>query len=234
MKKQIHYVQDSLIGNYYPFYLNNANLGEEFYLYQITTPCLGEKCVPLISLEKAGERTLGKHYCADEATWNMNHNDLFAHLFRTRYKISRRSAEYVANLLRKDHPVVYENGIGCPAVELDNDNNIQRAIIVHLRDEYRWKFYKFQAGRKIDVLWKKDSFMVFDIEGDEKEDSIWLTPRNMYRTNDPAMKNPIPFDPDTLQYPKNKFIGKTKASELNRILKRMEWQAFGGGHHEFR
>lgn len=219
MKK--YCIKNSLVGNYYPMYLNNINLGHSAYLYQITTPGLSEKLVPLISINKVGEITSEGDYSATEN--NMMSSDILATLIHSRDDIETKGMEYLSGLFKKDDPVLYFRGKeDFPAIEMGMDNNMQKSIIVNLRDELRWRCYRFYAGRYVDILWSPTQFAVFKICGNREE--IWLEPVAVYENTDLGLHNPKEFVDNSWQT--EKFSGKTKTSDLNRYIKRLEWAAF--------
>lgn len=224
MREHHHYcIKNSLLGNYYPMFLNNSNLGSSVYLYQLSTPGLSDKCVPLVSLEKVGE--IVKHNDHFSATnYDMMGIDILSVLLNySDENIESRGVDYLKSLLKREDPIVKGRGSNSfPTIEMGYDNNIQVSLIVNLRDELRWKCYRFYPERVIDILWSKDTFAVFKIEGND--DTISLTPVALYKNTDVTMKNPIPCD--FKDYTKLSFSGKTKTSDMNRAIKRLEWLSF--------
>jgi hypothetical protein len=119
---------------------------------------------------------------------------------------------------------VYENDNDFPLIELDNLSLATRILIVDLRDMLRWRNYKFTPGNCIDILISSDKFLVAKIEGEGEV--IWLKPEAVYSTEDVNMRTPIEMDLSTLHYPKGKFEGKVRVSDLNRAIRAAEWKSF--------
>lgn len=223
MREHRHYcTKNSLLGNYYPMFLNNSNLGSSVYLYQLSTPGLNNNCVPLISIDKVGEITRHNDFSSTESS--MKSIDVLSVLLEhSDDNIESRGVELLKTLLKWENPVVVGRGSeSFPGIEIGMDNNLQISLIVNLRDELRWRCYRFNPGRLIDILWSKDTFAVFKIEGDN--DSISLTPVALYKNIDISMKNPIPYD--FKNYTPVSFSGKTKTSDMNRAIKKLEWLSF--------
>lgn len=220
----------TLIGNYYHFYLSNQGLLKDnsFYIYQLGSPGFADEHLhPVLTLNKVAERTRDNEFSAD---WmKMNDSDLLATLLKSREDISHKGAEYIANLLRRENPTVYgtskDSKHDFPLIAMGIDNSIQKSLIINLRNEIRWNNYRFFPGRQIDMLFTKDTFMVLKIQGDENY--VWFTPENIYRNTDIGQTTPLKLDYSKYDYPREKFPGsKNKVYEINRTLKRFEWQSF--------
>jgi hypothetical protein len=213
----------SLLGNYYPMFLNNQGLGTSVYLYQITSPGLSKKCIPLVSLEKISEITKSSDFSATEK--NMRSIDVMSTILdHSRENIEEKSKVYLEGFLRKENPVIYGRGPELfPALEMGSDNNIQKSIIVNLRDDLRWKCYHFYPGRYIDVLLDLNHFIVYKLEGDKEGESITMVPDAVYNNLDICLSNPMPVPESCSSIT---FNGRTKNSDMNRAIKRLEWQSF--------
>lgn len=213
----------SMLGYICPFYLSNGNLNSAYYQYEIYSPGLTqedsseESCIPYISLTKISEKVKndpsGKDIDILTALVGTNKDDAWEHLL----------GEY----LKKENNIeIFNPGNGnFPYIVMQEGLNIQRSLIVNLRDSIRWKFYRFTPGRFIDILWTNDKFVVFKIEGNDTE--LWLKPVGMYNTSDVEMTNPLKVNLESIDYPKEKFSKEAgKISELNRMIKRLEWGSF--------
>lgn len=208
---------NSMIGNYYPFFLSNADLKDSFYLYRIVSPSLSDECVPYLTLEKVGEKNKNDQPSKDI--------DVIAQIFNSKKNVESKAVDYLVDLLKKEQqPVIEKNGDKFPLIEMGMSNSIQKSVVVGLRDTLRWKFYRFYPGRFVDILWTPTKFVVFQIKGDD--DKLWLEPVGMYRNIDVSLQNPIKIDLTKLDIPNTEVTGKNKASDLNRIIKSMEWGSF--------
>lgn len=212
---------NSMIGNYYPFFLSNEHLNDSYYLYRLISPSLNPECIPYLSLEKISEKTKNKQP-------NGNNIDVLSICLGNRKNLSERAAEMVSNIIKRNEKVdvvVDKNKDGeFPLIEMEQTNNIQKALIIGLRDALRWKLYKFLPGNYIDVLWTPTKFIVFEIKG--SEDNLWIEPVGMYNNSDMNLTNPIKIDLSKIEYPTTKVSGKNKASDLNRMIKTLEWSSF--------
>jgi hypothetical protein len=207
----------TMIGYQYPFFLNNSNLSEAYYLYQITTPGLNEDLVPYISMTKISEKTKSEPYGKD--------SDILSMCLGSRKGITPESGkEFLEGILKKENTVVKENGDKFPLVTMIPGNNMQRSIIIGLRDSLRWKNYKFVPGRYVDLLCTSKDFVVLKICGDRE--ALWFEPVAAYRVNDVNLEKPLNVDWNRINYPREKFTGTSKASDINRTLKRLEWGSF--------
>lgn len=211
-------IVNSMIGNVYPFYLSNQTLQDSYYLYRIYSPKLSPNCIPYFSLEKISEKTKNEPY---------GHGSDVISVLTGKKKIEGKSVKFlIENYLKKENPVIDKNGLEFPLIEMENGNNLQKSVIIGLRDSIRWKFYKFNEGRFVDVLWTPSQFILFTVKEDSTKDSIWLEPVGVYNNMDVNMENPIEVDLSKIDYTKTIFSGKNKASDLNRVLKKMEWESF--------
>ena len=221
MKK--YCLKNSLIGNYYPMYLNNSPLGASVYLYQVVTPGMSKRIVPLVSLEKVGEITRKEDFSA--TTKSTRSIDVISTLLgHSRQDIDHKSVDFLKDILGRTKPVIYTRGPeDFPGIEMGMENDVQKSLIVNLRDNLRWHCYRFYPGRTIDILWTPTQFATFKVEGDKEK--IWLSPVALFDNTDIRMANPI--EHDFSGFTKKVYTGKLKVSELNRDIKRMEWQSFG-------
>lgn len=210
---------NSMIGEVYPFFLSNSNLEDSYYLYRIYSPKLSEDLIPYISLEKISEKTKNEPYG--------HGTDILSICLGSKKNIEVNSVKLLSELLKKESPEIKGNNLEFPLIKLENGNNIQKSIIIGLRDLLRWKIYKFQPGRFVDILWTPNQFIVFEIKGgDKEEDEIYLEPKGVYNNMDLNLEKPLDIDLNTIDYPKTKWSGKYKASEINRLLKKLEWESF--------
>lgn len=215
---------NSMIGNYYPFFLSNEVLPDAYYLYAISSPSLSPDVVPYLSLKKISEKTRPSDYTG-------NDSDILATILGYRKDIANRGVDLLKDVLRKDNPVIDKNGYGFPLIEMESGNNIQKSLIIGLRDSLRWKVYNFSPGCFVDILWTPTQFMLFRILGEKRkkdgEEEIWLEPVGLYNNTDVELKNPIsPLDLSKIDYPYDRWSGIAKASTLNRALKKLEWESF--------
>lgn len=226
----------TLIGNMYPFFLNNSDLkNSAFYLYQLVSPgvdlgsCRNE-VIPLLTFMKVGERTGPKDFSANEK--GLNHADIISTLRRSKKNVDEESRNFLLEeiLSRRDEVSsiqIRPNGYDFPIFNLDTrnyNNNTTKSIIVGLRDSLRWKQYRFTPGSYIDLLVTPTKFGVFEIAG-TKED-IHLNLISVHKTSDITLSNPLKVNSEDVNYPKDIFSGKMKASDLNRALRNAEWKSF--------
>lgn len=219
---------NSMIGNVYPFFLSNKiNTDHSYYLYQVVSPKLSSDLIPYISLSKISERT--KTNSSNEH-YGSGIDIISACLgIGNKNKTKERAVSYLKSVLWKENPIIdLPEDYGFPLIEMESGNNIQKSIVIGLRDSLRWKNYRFQEGNFIDILWGTDTFMVFKIKEDKEKQEIWLEPIGLYNNMDPNMKNPLPVDLGSIEYPKERWSvsDKSKISELNRVLKKLDWESF--------
>lgn len=207
-------VTKTLIGNQYPFFLNNSRLSE-YYLYQVNTPGLSPAIIPYISMTKISEKT-GSGF-----PWG-NDSDIISVAMGSKKPVAPDSAvKFIEGMIKESSPVIEKNGRKFPLIELTGDLSMQKALILGLRQLVRKKLYKFTPGNYIDVLWTSKEFAVFKICGDEKE--IWIEPQEVFRNTDVNFENPITIDWDRFDYPTEKF---TNIQDFCRFIKRLEWSSF--------
>lgn len=214
---------NSMIGNVYPFFLSNSKMREDpsYYLYRIVSPSLSEDLIPYISLEKISEKTK----VGNQSEFYGQDSDIISMCLGNRDKVQEKSIEFLKSILWRDNPVIESNGVKFPLIKMENGNNIQKSIIIGLRDSIRWKNYKFQSGFYVDILWTADTFMLFRLHS--SKDEVWIEPVGLYKNTDPGMKSPIKIDLEKVDYPHEKWsTSKGKISELNRALKKLEWESF--------
>ena len=220
----------TLIGNVYPFFLDNTSM-KSYYLYQVVTPEMLSDYTPLLTFRKISERTKPAEFSANEKS--MNHCDIIATLMHSRKGINKKAIEFLDKEIltrpddkKKSNATFYENGYDFPLFEMDNFSNTTKALIIGLRDSLRWNQYRFQPGSYMDIMLTGTKFGLFEIKGDK--DSIWLEPRGIYEYSDVELQNPLKIDLSTLAgyYPSGKFSGEKRASEMNRALRQTEWRSF--------
>lgn len=218
---------ERMIGKVFPFFIGNAN-SKSYYLYQVVSPKLNEKCRPLLTLQKISERVPEGEYSASAKY--MNHGDIIATLLKSKKKLEVRAAKYLEKDIlsryfdEKDAcPNVYKNGMDFPM--FDYDFNIVKMIVVGLRDNLRWSRYRLQPDTEIDILISPTQYGVFEIQGDK--DYIKLVFKTAYDNSDVERRHPIHIEnPDVIQYPKVEFRGEKRASDLNKAIRQAELKAF--------
>ena len=213
--------ENCMLGAGFPFFLNNGKLGNSYYFYQIYSPKLSEDLVPYISLTKVVEKTSSE-------PWG-NGNDILAMCLGSKKNLIDAGKDLVESLLSTRDVFVESDNNNFPLIEINDangNNDVQKLLITGLRDALRWKIYRFQPGRQIDILWTPEEFVVFNICGDDN--TFYLEPDKAYKIDDVELRNPLDVDLSKLEdYPKDKFERKPwKFSEVNRIIKSLEWRSF--------
>ena len=171
--------------------------------------------VPFFTITKISERTeKGELYGSDD--------NIISVINQNKKMSAEDNGIFVENLMKKDDPYVESNGKNFPLIELESGINLQKSLIVSLRDLLRWNKYKFADGKKIDVLVAPDKFLICNIR--TNNDTIWLEPENLFSVMDPNMSNPLDFSANKVSVSSitKKFSGKNRISELNRAIKRYE------------
>lgn len=212
----------SILNKNFTFFMTNDFGVKNYYMYQLVSPALSPDYIPYCSLRKISERI------AFEGTASGADIDLIQELRgdKDRRKTVENAVAYLEKLMERDRPIIdqpkTENEI--PYLEMDSIQAV-RSMIITLRDAVRWKKYRFQAGKFIDILWTQNTFLIAKIMGDDKE--IWLEPVAIYRNDDPEMKNEVKNQalPEKLLKGQH-FTGDKKASDLNREIKYLEWEAW--------
>ena len=214
--------RNNYLGNYYPFFLNNYSLTDQHYLYQFYSPGMSKDFNPYISMVKISEKT---HYGNPG-----RENDILRVCAGKDEKNDTKITplEYLEGMFKKDGITVEQNGKKFPLIELkegpEHENlEIQRNLIINMRDSLRWKYYRFYPGRYVDILWTPTEFALFKIGSDEE--NIWFEPQGMYENIDVMLSDPIKlnyYKLQTYKWPKNSI----KATDLNRFIKKLEWSAF--------
>lgn len=227
-----------MMGRYYTFFLNNKDLST-WYLYRIFSPCASEVDYPMVSLTKVGERTGQRDFQVKEKDskkgCNMKSKDLISTILGKETTASTDYTGFFQNqvvngiegshnpTLKKFPPEIIMEGDNMPAWEImpGTENYLTKLAIIELRDKLRWSRYKFIPGNFIDLMVTPSKFGILEIMGDK--DEIWLEPRGLYSNTDPNRLTKIdkPF-----QYPTEKFSGDSKASAMNRALRKFEWKSF--------
>lgn len=215
-------INNSMIGNCYPFFLSNFNLSDSYYLYRIYSPSLSPDLIPYLSLEKINEKTKNEPHEKGA--------DIISVCLGGKKASSSKARDFVFSLVKKENPTaVEENNNDFPLIEMIGSNVLQKTLIINLRDALRWRVYRFIPDRYIDVLWTPTKFLVFKIKGTKTEtgeEALYLEPVAMYNNMDVNLSNPLNIDLSKLDTPKEIFSGKSKASDLNRYLKKLEWGSF--------
>lgn len=211
--------ENCMLGMGYPFFLNNSRLKDSYYYYEIYSPGLAEDLTPYLSLIKTGEKTISEP--------KEHGSDILAICIGSKKDIVNTGKQFVENIFMNRDTVVEENGREFPLFEMREGNDLQKALIIGLRDSLRWKLYRFQAGRQLDLLYSPSEYVVFNICGDEDDTQIWFEPVAVYKLGDMEQRNPLKVDLTKLEYPREHFEKKAgKVSEINRMLKALEWKSF--------
>lgn len=180
----------SLLGRYYPFFTTNTELGDSGYIFQVTTPGYNKKTLkPYFSLSKVAERTPKKFESDETEVIYLTFPEEFKEgLKNEKGFIDKKKVvweEQVKRLIGSSTKVVPSEEAGkFPLLEYSggHDNQAQINLIVNLRNNLRWKTQRISKGNKIDVLWTKNQFAVFEIDGDNE--NYWLKPVGLYKNND--------------------------------------------------
>lgn len=223
-----------MLGKYYPFFLNSRDLST-WYLYRISSTGMSDGFYPMVSLLKVGEKTGPKDFqvrdinksgmCSVDIISTIigkkDSNDEAIKFFREQIIEGIEGSHN--QQLKKFDPEVVQGKFEFPSWEIDpySDNYLTKLVIIELRDKLRWSKFKFYPGNFIDILVSPTQFGVLEIMGDK--DSIWLEPRGLYFNSDPGMSEKLGGE---FNYPKEKFTGESKASAMNRALRKAEWKSF--------
>lgn len=228
-------VKNNLLYNYYPFFLDNKfGIGDIHYLYQLVSPTYNKKiCTPYFSLIKVSERnnyftsSLPLEKDSDILTVCKNGMD---NIRKGEINSSFDKVEFVRNLFRDDQEVVIENSESdkFPNIELKEDpnNELQKYLIVGLRNYLRWKNYKLFIGKKVDILITKTEFIIAEIKGDSN--SVWLEPIALYKNKDVGMIEPLDMSGFNVEGFKNFARWKTdvKPGDISKIINKIELESF--------
>ena len=217
------------LGNVYPFFLNNTDLGS-YYLYQLVSPGVDKHIDPMLTLKKIAEKTVGNDFHASEK--NMFDTDLLSTILRSKKGVCKKGVKFIVQGLTSnlkdgkmyreridegENLVMETNGF--PWFAMDPD--IERSVIINLRDSLRWSRYKFRPGSYVDILTKPQEFVMCKIIGDDKK--IQLKPMSTYECGDIELKNPMPVNPK-LDLPLSVYEGEKKESRLNQDIRSCEWR----------
>jgi len=201
----------TLIGKRCPFFIGNKDMGKNYLLYQVISPCLSPKGIPYIGLEKISER--GK-----------NGDDIISAILGEPVN-TRKSIEYTLGILRrKDNVEVSPGRWGIPYIELGDTNNPQKALIVGLRSGNRWANYSLTPGKMVDILWTSNKILMCEIQ-DAGNGELKLEPKYTYDVEDMNLENPTKVN-SRLGLPSETY---KNASALNVAIKELEWKSFSRG-----
>lgn len=217
MKNSVH----SLLGNYYPFFLNNTSF-KESYIYQLYSPKLNDRISPVVSLTKVSEKTV-------KGIPEGSDLDLIKICLGKKDITEADAAEFIDNLVRKEWEggVDFDEGSGkLPYVEYTSTQVNQKLLVTALRDALRWKVYRFYPGKQVDILWTRNEFTLFEICEDETH--YFLKHLGvLYKNTDSGLINPKEFTLgegfETARWEKNK---PTKAIEMNKYFRSLDWASF--------
>ena len=172
----------TMLGKEYPFFLSNESFGEMYYLYQIYSPGLCDDLTPTFSFTKISEK-VGKL-----PQWGVDANneplllpngkdsDILHYLIGSK-KGKKQYSSFLKTLLRKEGVEIYSDKDAFPNVKmvLGDKNNLQKTVIIYLRDALRWKSYSFKAGKKIELLYSPTEFIVFEFKETSNQE-LYLEP----------------------------------------------------------
>jgi len=217
MKKKSNY--NNFLGRQYTFFLSNYDLpNDSFFLYQIVSPGMMKDLeTPLISLKKLGER------CKSGQQGFEQDRDILTYCLGGKDGIDKKSIEWIKNVMRNENIFVGLDGTNFPQIECFEDGSVQKNVICGMRDTIRWKYYRFFQGRKLDILWTPEEFVLFDIKGDENK--VWLEPVGVFKSTDFRLENPLNVDLSTINT-RDLHWEKGKISEINQSIRRIEWNSF--------
>lgn len=217
MKNSVH----SLLGNYYPFFLNNTSF-KESYIYQLYSPRLNDRLTPVVSLTKVSEKTT-------KGLPEGSDLDLIRVCLGKRDITGQEIIEFVEGLTRRE----WEGGVEFdegndkfPCIEYTSTQVNQKLLVTAIRDALRWKMYRFYPGKLVDILWTKNEFTLFEICEDETH--YYLKHLGvLYKNTDCGLLDPKEFTLnegfETARWEKSK---PTKAIEMNKYFKSLDWASF--------
>ena len=221
---------NSLLGNVYPFFLSNNNLTTDpsYYLYQVVTPGLSEDLIPYVSLHKVSEKTKTG---SPKEPFGHGDIDIINAALGGKGKGGDKAIQYIKSFFYKNEPIIDhpEKPTDFPLIEMENGNSIQKTLIIRLREALRWNNYNLLPGHYVDVLWGKNIFMIFKLEGTKTE--VWLSPVSLYSNLDPGQKNPLSIDLEKINYPKDHWKLDEKSNKipaLTQAIKKLELASFYG------
>lgn len=217
--------QNNFLGNYYPFFLNNYNLTEQHYLYQLYSPGVNEELNPYLSMIKVSEKTYYGNIGKETDILKLCANKI---IDSEKNAVRQTPIEYLNEIFKGlNLEIKYGAAKKFPYIEIkEADDNksleIPQTLITTLRDALRWKYYRFHSGRFVDILWTPSEFALYKIIIDSE--NISLEPQGIYENRDVMMQNPleINYKLQTYKWPKDTF----KATDLNRFIKKLELSAF--------
>lgn len=209
------------LGRKYPFFLgNNGNLSDRYYLYQVYSPGVDTDLTPFVSLTKVAEKS------EFNTTSKGKDTDLLSTILYPKKATS--FVDYLSEMMKREQGIFVEQEStdDIPMLKVSDENvYLEKAFIVGLRNNLRYSNYRLFPGRKVDILWGPDTFLVCTIRDDENE--IWIEPENLYKNTDVLMKNPLPNNITTedVGIRLSKSQPKVMASLLY-IIKALEKQSF--------
>ena len=183
----------TLIGNYYPFFTTNNSLGDSGYIYLVCSPSYNKKTLkPYLTIAKVTEKT--------DRKGESEETEIIYATFPEEFKDGLKNDKGVVEKKKINWEEQVRRLIGIPTVKVvspdaqgkfpmielnPSDNSAQINLITNLRNNLRWKTQRIAKGHKIDILWTKTQFAVFEIDGDN--DNFWLKPVGLYKNNDVAL-----------------------------------------------
>lgn len=224
----------SMIGNIYPFFLDNSDL-KSYYLYRIVSPEYLTDLTPLLSFDKIGERTRKGDFSSTKT--DMRNGDLLMTIMKGK-RFRGTMLEFLEKEISSgrgkdekfDSNVLHDNGDNFPLFELEGSGLLTKLVLINLRDSIRWTKYHFTAGNYVDIMLTSDTFGVFKIVGNDK--SVHLELENVYENSDVELTNPlsdVKLSKSALGVVsslREEFSGDRRASDLNRAIRQAEWKSF--------
>lgn len=173
------------LGRKYPFFMgNNGNLSDKYYLYQVYSPGVDVDQVPFVSLTKVAEKS--------DFNTSTRGKDIDLISTITYPKKSVEPVEYLSEMLKREQAVFVgqKSPEDFPMLKVQDENvYLEKSLIVGLRNNLRYSNYRIYPGKKVDILWGPNTFLVCSIC--ENETEIWLEPDNLYKNTDLLMRHPL-------------------------------------------
>ena len=232
------------LGMIYPFFLDNSCLKDHVnrvedtrrtpcYYYEFYSPGMNKNQTPYISLTKVSTDVAGNANIPCE-----NDLDVLKMCSGDKKLMSRRATDFINEILfkrEKFKPVAHVpegKPTTFPFFEMDDELLTQRVLITSIRDSLRWRFYSFQAGSYVDILWDNEKHEILICEICENEERVWLEPKGMYDILDTNFEHNLIKDLDEFkktEFKRSKYWKKDRTirvSDINKYIKTLEWNSF--------
>lgn len=208
----------NLIGRQIPFFLNNINLTDSFYLYQVFTPGVDDNYNPYVSITKTVEKS------KNNTTSKGKDIDLISSIIYPKNLVD--PVAYVSEMLKKEGVEIVpgEKDGDFPVIHTLSGNNPQKALIIGLRNNLRWKNYRLFPGRYVDILWTPTKYVVCKIMENEKY--IWLEPQGVYKNTDLMQQNPLDIHLTTRELNVRVEKSPKVVNDLMYSIRGLEWTSF--------